>query len=288
MKCKNPDCENESEDKKIYCSLKCRNIYVNKYLRDYDKNRESLEKIRIELLFDYFKNPKYCRFCGKKIPYEKRRNNYCNHSCSAKFNNKFKIGKKTNLSKEGLENILLSTRKRYGVDKYYSNPKKCFNCNNTLTFQKRNQKYCNWTCKKEYYSKNVEDYEIYHFLTDFKFELKEFKDEFDFNLIEKYGWYKAKNHGDNVDGVSRDHKISVKDGFRRLINPLLLAHPANCELIINKHNQSKCDKCSITLEDLLFRIKEFDNKYGKYYKEELKIYISLDELTELYKLYSYK
>ena len=125
-------------------------------------------------------------------------------------------------------------------------------------------------------------------MTDFKFELKEFKDEFDFNLIEKYGWYKAKNHGDNVDGVSRDHKISVKDGFRRLINPLLLAHPANCELIINKHNQSKCDKCSITLEDLLFRIKEFDNKYGKYYKEELKIYISLDELTELYKLYSYK
>jgi len=287
MKCKNPDCGNEPEGEKIYCSLKCRNIYVNKYLRDYDKNRESLEKIRIELLFDYLKNPKHCKFCGEKIPYEKKRNNYCNQSCSAKFNNKFKIGKKTNLSKEGLENILLSTRKRFGTDEYYSNPKKCLNCDDILSFQKRHQLYCNWNCKKEYYSKNKNNYELYHSLTNFKFELKKFKNEFDFSLMEKYGWYKAKNNGDNINGVSRDHKISIKDGFRRLINPLLLAHPSNCELILNKHNQSKCDKCSITIDDLLRKIKEFDNKYGKYYKEELKTYISLDELTELYKFYSY-
>jgi len=117
--------------------------------------------------------------------------------------------------------------------------------------------------------------------------LKKFEDEFDFTLIEKNGWYKAKNNGDNINGISRDHRFSVKEGFRRLINPLLLSHPANCELILNKHNQSKCDKCSIDINDLLLRIEIFDNKYGKYYKDELKTFINLDELKDLYKLYSY-
>ena len=120
---------------------------------------------------------------------------------------------------------------------------------------------------------------MYHQLSGFKFSLKDFG--FDFNLVEKYGWYKAKNNGDNVDGVSRDHMFSVKEGFRRLINPLLLAHPANCNLIINRHNQSKCDSCSITLDDLIRRIKDFDKKYGKYYEEEIKTFIDLEEMKKI-------
>jgi hypothetical protein len=282
MKCKNPDCENII-DNKIYCSLKCRNIYVNKYLRDYKKNKDGLLYIKNKISEEYLKNPKRCKYCEKEISFEKRKNTYCNSSCMASYTNKLKKGKEHNFSDVGINNILLSIKKRYNVDEYYVNPKKCINCDNVLTFQKKFQKYCNWNCKKEYYSKNSEYYNIYHFLTNFKFHINTFKDEFDFTLIEKNGWYKAKNHGDNVDGVSRDHKISVKDGFRRLINPLILAHPSNCELVKNRHNQSKSDKCSLTLEDLLFKIKEFDNKYGNFYKEDLKTYICLNELLELYK-----
>jgi hypothetical protein len=91
-----------------------------------------------------------------------------------------------------------------------------------------------------------------------------------------------------MDGVSRDHKFSVKEGFRRLVNPLLLAHPANCELIKNRHNQSKCDKCSITLEELLNRIETFDKKYGKYYTNPLETYIKLDDLNKLYQERKYQ
>lgn len=76
--------------------------------------------------------------------------------------------------------------------------------------------------------------------------------------------------------------FSVKEGFRRLINPLLLLHPANCELIVNKNNQSKNDKCSINLNELLEKIKNFDDTYGKYYDKEVKIYIELNELKEIY------
>ncbi len=35
-KCKNIECEKLIDDKRMYCSLKCRNIYVNKNLRNYE------------------------------------------------------------------------------------------------------------------------------------------------------------------------------------------------------------------------------------------------------------
>jgi hypothetical protein len=35
----------------------------------------------------YELNPKLCQFCGAKLPFEKRRSKFCNHSCSASFNN---------------------------------------------------------------------------------------------------------------------------------------------------------------------------------------------------------
>lgn len=36
---------------------------------------------------EYEQNPKRCKQCGKIIPWEKRDNDFCNHSCSASFNN---------------------------------------------------------------------------------------------------------------------------------------------------------------------------------------------------------
>lgn len=92
MKCKNIECKSETRDKNIYCSLKCRNIYVNKYIRNYTKNGIGISKAKIKIsVDDYLKNPKTCKECNLPIPYEKRRNVYCNRSCSAKHANKYKI-----------------------------------------------------------------------------------------------------------------------------------------------------------------------------------------------------
>lgn len=33
-------------------------------------------------------NPKCCKFCNTPISYDKRLNDFCNHSCGAAFNNK--------------------------------------------------------------------------------------------------------------------------------------------------------------------------------------------------------
>lgn len=51
---------------------------------DYNKIKEENYKSPEDL---YYETPKYCKHCGKMIPYEKRYNEFCNQSCSASFNN---------------------------------------------------------------------------------------------------------------------------------------------------------------------------------------------------------
>lgn len=289
MKCKNSECNNETNGKNVYCSLKCRNIYVNKH-RNYDKVKETFKRKRKYKEIEYLKEQKLCKHCNAPIDFNNKDGSFCNSSCAAKYNNKSRSGIKYTLTEESknlkremaYKNFFSNKKDLYLKEKsiYYENPNRCLNCNEVLEYRFRNRVYCNITCKKEYFLKNVSDYKMYHDLSGFKFSLKDFG--FDFELVEKYGWYSAKNRGDNVNGVSRDHMFSVKEGFRRLINPLLLAHPANCELIVNRNNQSKCDDCSITLEELETRIEDFDKRYGKYYEEKVNTFIDVLELKKLY------
>lgn len=97
----------------------------------------------------------------------------------------------------------------------------------------------------------------YRQLCEFKFSLKDYPNRFNFSLIEKYGWYKAKNRGDNPNGVSRDHMYSVKEGFINKIDPKIISHPANCELLVHKDNNKKKTASSITIEELLKRIEKW-------------------------------
>jgi len=80
---------------------------------------------------------------------------------------------------------------------------------------------------------------------------------FDLFLIEKYGWYKAKNRGDNPNGISRDHMISIVDGFKNNIPPEIIKHPANCQLMKHPDNNRKNTKSSITIEELKSKISTF-------------------------------
>ncbi len=56
--------------------------------------------------------------------------------------------------------------------------------------------------------------------------------------------------------------ISVKYGFDNNISPEIIAHPANCQLVIHNDNQKKRSKCSIKIGDLLSRIDEWNKKYN--------------------------
>jgi len=91
----------------------------------------------------------------------------------------------------------------------------------------------------------------------FDFNVYEYPNKFDLDLIKKYGWYSASNRGNNLNGVSRDHMFSVKDGFKLKISPDIMKHPANCKLMIHKDNNLKKTNSTITIDELLERIKNW-------------------------------
>jgi hypothetical protein len=260
-KCKNVECCNETEGKRVYCSLTCRNYYVNKYLRDYTKNGNGISE---KAKNNYLLSPKKCKNCNSDIAYDNRESDYCSKTCSSACANIDRKGIKLKMTTEGLKNISISNRERHGNKngEYELNPNLCKNCNNGLIFTKRFNTYCSKTCLKEHRRKDKDEFLIYKSDSSFKFSLNEYPDRFDFYLIEKYGWYSPSNSKKpNIGGVSRDHMISVKEGFKLGINPKLLAHPANCKLMIHSDNISKNKNSSITLEELIVKINEWDLKY---------------------------
>ncbi len=107
---------------------------------------------------------------------------------------------------------------------------------------------------QHYINPNRDDMEKYKFLCRFKFNIY---DEFKHMVedIEKIGWYtpptKKNNYQGNVDGLSRDHIISIKFGFENNILPYYISHPANCDIITQKENSKKREKCGMTVDDLI-------------------------------------
>ena len=67
------------------------------------------------------KNPKLCKTCTEPLLYENRRNNFCDHSCAAIFNNK-------------------------GVRRHGEVPSDCLNCGKPHY----NEKFCSHECNSDY------------------------------------------------------------------------------------------------------------------------------------------
>jgi hypothetical protein len=125
------------------------------------------------------------------------------------------------------------------------------------------QKCCSVECSRKvrYGDIDKESLKYYRRACSFKFNLADYPGEFDFGLVEQYGWYAAKNRGDNLCGVSRDHIISVKYGFENNVDVSIISHPANCRLMVHNSNVSKGKKCGMTLEQLEEKIKWWNEKY---------------------------
>lgn len=131
------------------------------------------------------------------------------------------------------------------------------------------RRFCSAECRHRFNQHVVNDefrgtYRQYRQACMFKFALQNYPDEFDFSLVKQYGWYSPKNKKNNPSGVTRDHMYSVKSGFDNKVLPEIIAHPANCQLMLYVDNVSKNKKSSITLEELQQRIMKWESKYGKY------------------------
>lgn len=228
-----------------------------------------------------------CNKCNKKFKvierakkFPKKQKYYCSLSCANSkiysAESKLKISK--GIKKHYIDNNKLIT--------YETKPElfhQCLECNNYIRLYR---KYCDIHCKNNYMFKKKNIRQKYCVLSHFMFNLKNFSNEFNFNLIKQYGWYSASNKGNNKNGISRDHIYSVYDGMHNKINPLILAHPANCQLMNHNFNLLKSRKSNISLEDLLSKINDWDIKYGKYYNFNIDVfYINDEDLNKIYDIF---
>lgn len=274
-----PICKKDKpKPKNKYCSLSCRNVYINK-LKDYSKQSkkisDSLKSFTVAKSGQFKEFKVICHRCSieiKVIEREKRfpmkNQYYCSRACA---NTR---GPRTDDFKQKVR-LKLSNK---SIDKT------CKQCFSSFSTPIKNMEFCGKECRLKY-KRNLSFSQsslktMYRKVTIFKFSLNSYPNEFDFSLIDKHGWYRAKNHGNNLTGVSRDHLFSVMEGFNQMINPLILAHPANCELVQHTKNISKNNKCSLTLDQLLDKIKNWNSKYCETFSVN-KVFITEEDLREI-------
>ena len=199
-----------------------------------------------------------CHKCGKKfivVEREKQFPQKDKYFCCEKCSHSHTQTEEQNLSRS------LKLKGKYFKPRVNTKERICKQCGKTFINRKRH--FCSDECLKNWKRRNQIGLKKYRTECQFTFALNQYPEEFDFTLIEKYGWYKASNHGDNLNGISRDHMYSVYDGFINNIDPKIISHPANCELMQHNKNSSKYKKSSITLEELLERIEKWNKKYGE-------------------------
>jgi hypothetical protein len=228
-------------------------------------NNGKYKQITENIIRKYYENPKICKYCKTIIIFEKKSNNFCNHSCSASFSNSNRKENgwfPSNETKKRISNSINALNKTKPIRIYQFS---CLNCKKVVDTNNKKQQYCNIECRKAFRkteaNKNRTPLAAYRAECSFKFSLNDYPNEFDFSLIEKHGWYSAKNRGNNLTGISRDHMLSVRYGFDNSIDPLIISHLANCKLLVHSDNVSKGIKSTITLEELLIRIKNWEDKY---------------------------
>ncbi len=108
--------------------------------------------------------------------------------------------------------------------------------------------------------KPIEDrdaFEVYCSEASFKHGFKT-KCEKQKALLNKYGVFNTRDNK-NTTGCVRDHLLSRRYGFDNNIDPEIISHPANCEIVLNSENirRARTNDNIITLEELLERIENW-------------------------------
>lgn len=261
-----------------FCNLKCCNS------QNALRQKAEAETRRADKQAAYEANPKSCKECLCPIPYHVILNGpakFCSHKCAATHNNKLRpvevyqsqaITLKERISagevKITLKDLTTSKKiKRVLEPKYKFTPIKWRICSVTGKPYHNKTHTGRGARQTSPYLKTYK--QIYYQLARFKFNVYNMPQLFDIALLNKYGWYtcpgrKRKNSQKNINGISRDHLYAVSIGLANKVHPLLLSHPVNCRLIQHSCNKKKSTQCDITLEELIEKIKSFDNTIHRF------------------------
>ena len=88
-----------------------------------EKSKHGILMRALEFRKSYRNNPNYCNWCNKPLAFEKRKNTFCSHSCSACVNN-------------------------LGVRRHGEAHKQCIECGNRVN--KNAEKYCSVGCQQRF------------------------------------------------------------------------------------------------------------------------------------------
>lgn len=196
---------------------------------------------------EYDSSPNYCKFCNSKFSFSKRKLTFCNSSCAARYNNKHRDYEKTKQTWK---------HKSINEPKPVKQPKPpysiIYNCTcahcKVIFLQRKRKKYCT-NCEHLYSHEGRAKYW-------FSFNIFHYPNLFDLSLIKQYGFRDNKT---NPNGITRDHKVSVNESIRNNYDPYYIKHPLNCDLMFfNENNKKKCNS-SITYQELVRLVDEFDN-----------------------------
>lgn len=203
------------------------------------------------LQFLYSKSPRSCQECSKILTYKQRHNLFCSHVCSAKYSNRKRENEGWTHSTDSIERISNKLSIYAGpYTKIYF--RSCKFCESIFITPKQN-KVCK-NCQHLKWKNNKDQF-------SFKFNIFNYPDLFDLSLLKSVGWVSfGGKRGEklNLSGLSRDHKVSVAEAKIFKYDPYYISHPLNCELMPHVKNNKKKTKSSITYEELVRLVDEYD------------------------------
>jgi hypothetical protein len=99
----------------------------------------------------------------------------------------------------------------------------------------------------------------------FTFNLFDYPDLFNLNLIKQHGWYSVGGKSRkpiNKSGCSRDHKVSVTEAIANNYDPYYIKHPLNCELMLHVDNKIKHSRSSLAYAELIRMVDDYELNGG--------------------------
>lgn len=217
----------------------------------------------------YYQLPNYCKECSSVIPYNKRSNIFCSHTCSATASNRERIKNGyiiSDLVRESIRNKLKSYNKSCRISRKslvgFSGPhtkisfKTCKFCSlGFVTPTSKRTRICD-KCQHLKWNNNKDKY-------SFRFNVFDYPDLFDLDQLKLVGWvsFGGKRGGTkNPKGLSRDHRVSVFEAKKFNYDPYYISHPVNCELMPHTTNNKKKTKSSITYTKLIESVNAYDSR----------------------------
>ncbi len=243
----------------IFCNISCYNGYLN-----------SKKVIKI------------CKTCSKSFQHNEPTRKFCSKSCAAKYNNSVRDKDSRKKQSMTLRSTLASKPpilkipkpKKLKVKKIRPPKEKKAKISKKIDqiigpYSKIFILICAHSGER-FVSRTVAKYapEYRHLYSregkavyKFTFNVYEYPELFDLDLINKYGWYSVggkSNKPINKEGCSRDHKVSVNEAISNGYDPFYIKHPLNCTVMRHADNIRKYSRSSMTYAQLVKLVDDYE------------------------------